>query len=504
MDKNKSLGIGLSYLLILIKLVITLLFTPYLVASLGVGGYGLYTLVGALAAYLYILDFGMNDSVLRFFVAHEKDHKVRDAFLARMLGLFAILGALLLLATLGMSALTETVFGTQNTPEQIDMLRNMILLTGAGAAVLIALNPLGALLSATESFVYLRGMEIAVTVASTLAMVMVLHAGHGPVEVVMVSASFMALQALLRLTYVALRLRIRVRLALPDISELRRVAGYALPIFVSMIAEVVFWKFDSILIGASIGMAPIAIYAIGLTFNKYFMSFATALSRILTPEIIRRVGLGTSAKDLTDDMIRISRIQALFLLMILSGLAIFGQRFLVLWLGPEFAPAYWVMLAVLVPYTLELTGNARNIILQVKGLYWQKSAITLAMAAVNIPLTIAFLKIWGVVGAALSTGIAILLGYLLIAVLMKIRIGMEMRRYWTQTARGILPVAVIVTVIGLITEQFLPGGWLILTLGTLLHVTVYSLAMYFLAINDSEQAFIARHVARLGRWTITA
>jgi O-antigen/teichoic acid export membrane protein len=497
---QRASGAVLSYVLILVKLVITLLITPFLVASLGLDGYGLYALVGALAAYLYILDFGMNDAVLRFFVRHEKNHAERDAFLARMLGLYFVIGALVLGATLGLRALSTPLFDVNNTPEQVDMLREMILLTGGGAAILVALNPVGALLSATESFVFLRSMEIGVTVVSAVVMVIVLRAGHGPVEVVMVSASFMALQALMRLVYAAVKLRVRIRMALPDMSELSRVGGYAAPIFVSMIAEVIFWKFDSILIGATIGVASIAIYSIGVTFNKYFMSFATALSRVMAPQIIRRVDGGASPQDLTDEMIRISRMQALFLLLILSGLIVYGERFLILWIGPEFTLSYWVMLAVLVPYTLELTGNARNIILQVKRLYWQKSAITVLLALLNIPLTILFLRIWGVLGAALSTGLAILVGYLLIAVLLKKRVGMEMGRYWMQTARGILPVAILMAVVGLIIERQMPDGWLALGIGVLMYTFVYTLAMYRFVMGNDERIFVKELLGRsLGR-----
>ncbi|WP_171006874.1 oligosaccharide flippase family protein [Shimia litoralis] len=495
MSKRVS-GAALSYLLIFVKLVVTLFFTPILVSSLGVDGYGLYALVGALAAYLYILDFGMNDSVMRFFVAHENDTVERDVFLAKMLGLYSLVGALILLGAYAMSLMAEPVFGASNTPEQVEMLSTMILITGIGAAFLVALNPLGALLSATESFIFLRSMEIAATVLSALVMVVVLRAGGGAVQIVMVSTASVITQAVLRLVYAAFVLDARVRIGLPDRKTLTRVARYAAPIFVVMIAETLFWKLDSILIGAVLGAAPVAVYAIGVTFNKYFMSFATALSRVMTPEIIRQIDRGADATMLTDLMIRISRFQAMFLLVILSGLAIFGQRFLVLWLGPEFAPAYWVMLAVLVPYTLELSGNARNIILQVKGLYWQRSAITMVMALLNIPLTLALLQIWGVVGAAISTGIAVFVGYVLIALLLKLRVGMEIGRYWLETARGILPLAVVVTALGLWAERYLPGGWDALLLGGLVHLTVFGLAIYWLAASPDERVFIDRFLRR--------
>lgn len=495
MSKRTS-GVALSYLLILVKLVVTLLFTPFLVSSLGMEGYGIYALVGALAAYLYILDFGMNDSVLRFFVEHENDKAERDRFLKKMLGLYTMIGGLVLLTAYGISGLIEPVFGARNTPDQVDMLRDMILITGGGAAVMVALNPVGALLSATESFVFLRSMEIAAAILSTLVMVAVLHAGGGAVHLVVVASVSTVAQALMRVAYAALVLRARVGLALPERPVLTRVVRYAAPIFVSVLAGALFWRLDNILIGAFLGAAPIAVYAIGVTFNKYFMSFATALSRVMTPEIIRQVDQGADAATLTDLMVRISRIQAMFLLLILSGLIVFGQRFLVLWLGPDFAPAYWIMLVILVPYTFELAGNARNIILQVKGLYWHKSAITFVMAALNVPLTLLLMKQLGVFGAALSTGIAIFAGYILIALLLKLRVGIEIKRYWLETARGIVPLAMVLTAAGLLTEPFLPQGWSAMAAGAALHTVIFGLVVYYLAANHDERAFIQRFLTR--------
>lgn len=493
---KRATGVALSYLLIMVKLVVTLFFTPFLVRSLGIEGYGLYALVGAMAAYLYILDFGMNDSVLRFFVEHENDPEERDRFLARMLGLYGAIGVLVMLAAFGLSVLVRPLFGAANTPEQLEMLRQMVLLTGVGAAVLVGLNPFGALLSASESFVFLRSMEIAVTIVSTLVIVLVLLRGGGAVEVVLVTSLSTVLQALMRLGYAVMVLRVRLRLSWPGRALLGKVGRYAAPIFVVMIAETLFWRLDSVLIGATIGAVPIAIYAIGVTFNKYFMSFATALSRVMTPEIIRQVDQGADAAGLTDLMIRISRIQAMFLLLILTSLVVFGQRFLTLWLGPEFAASYWVMLAILIPYTFELTGNARNIILQVKGLYWQRSAITFSMAALNVPLTIWLLQVWGVIGAAISTGIAVMIGYVLIALLLKLRVGMEIGRYWLQTARGIVPLAAVLAALGLWVETYLPEGWNALILGGLAYASIFGLAVYFLAASPEERAFIDRVLRR--------
>lgn len=494
---QRTSGALLSYALIVARLAITLAFTPVLVRSLGQEGYGLFALVGAMAAYLYILDFGINDSVIRYFVAHEKEPRKRDAFLSRMLSVYMVLGLLILAVTLLMVGLAGFVFAATLSPEQIVNAKLMLLVTGAGAAVLIGLNPIGALLSADERWVFLRGLDIVAAIVSTSIMYLVLMEGLGAVAIVVVTAGAIVVQALIKLVYVSMRMGVRVRLAWPDRIELRSVGGYAAPIFVSMIAEALFWKFDSILIGAVLGTAPVAVYAIGVTFNKYFMNFASALSRTMTPDIIRRIDQGADADTITQMMVRISRVQALMLLMILGGLTVFGQRFLLLWLGREFAISYWVMLAVLVPYALELTGNARNIVMQVKGLYWYKSRITFVTAAINIPLTVLMLQVWGVVGAAASTGISIFVGYFLIAIVLKQRIGLSMGLYWRETARGILPVAAGMVVTGIVLEPFLPVGWLWLFLGAILFSASYGLMMYLFAVNDYERGLFRRISSRL-------
>ncbi|MBV7377953.1 lipopolysaccharide biosynthesis protein [Maritimibacter dapengensis] len=484
---QRTTGTLLAYALIVVRIVVTLFYTPILVGELGQAAYGLFALVGALAAYLYVLDFGINDSVLRFFVAHGDRRDVRDAFLARMLVLYLGIAGLVALALGGMVALIGPVFARSIAPDQIETLRIMMVLTGIGAVALVAGNPVAALLSASERFVFLRGLEMAGVIGAALLNTWFLFQGFGAVAVVAVLTSTMLLQVLARVVYAVVVLGVRPGSPRPDRAELGRVARYAAPIFVSMLAEVVFWRLDAAIIAALIGAAPVAIYAIGVTFKTYFMSFATAMSRAITPEIVRRVDAGAGAAEITDLMVRISRLQALVLFLILGALIVFGLRFITLWLGPGYEQSYIVMLLVLGPYALELTGNARNIVLQVSGLYWRKSAITIAMALLNVPLTILLIGPFGVIGAAASTSVAILVNYLLIARLLQSALGLDMARYWRGTAQGILPVFIAATLAFQLLEPLIPEGWFWLVVGCLIYTLAYATAAWRFAMNDQER-----------------
>ncbi|MGZ9098236.1 MAG: oligosaccharide flippase family protein [Brevundimonas sp.] len=495
---QKINGALISYVGIAGNIAVALLFTPFLVSSFGPAGYGLLSIVIAFMAYLNMLDFGLNDSLLRFFVGHRSDKQATSRFLGRMLGLYILIGALILLGGQGLAAVFSVIFAATMSAEEIALLQSMIQVMSVGAAVLIALNPVSALNYAHERFVFMRSLEMLVSWGTTGVIVLFLLQGYGLMAVAMITAGGKVAQALMSATYAAAVLKIRLRIHRPDWAELRRVFVYAAPIFVSILAGQAFWKLDNILVGAILGAAPVAVYAIGVTFNKYFMTFSTAISRIVTPDVIRQIDAGADADTLTDLMIRISRIQAMAILLILGGLIVFGQRFLTLWLGPEFAVSYFVMIAVLCPFALELTGNARNIILQVKGLYWRKSAITAVTAALNIPLTLWLLHIWGVVGAAISTGAAVFIGYLLIAMLLKHRVGLSMWRYWRETARRIVPVFGVLVAGGLLLEPLLPSGWIGLLIGAFAFGGAYLAGMILLAANSYERGIMKRVVSRVG------
>lgn len=487
----------LSYAQVAIRIVTTLIFTPILVRALGQEGYGLFSIVGALAAYLYMIDFGMNDSVLRFFVQHEARPEGRRRFLAEMLGLYAALGALVVAATWVVHGLTPQLFGASLTPPQIALLQQMIIAVGAGAAVMVAFNQLGALISATERFVFLRGLEIVTAVGSTVLTIALLWRGYGALMVVMVMSWALVFQVVARLAYVVLVLRIPVGWAIPPRAELKPVVLYAAPIFVSVMVEQIYWKLDSLIIGALVGAAPAALYAIGTTFNKHLMSFGTAISRIMTPEIIRQVDAGADPEALTDLLVRVSRLQALFLLLVLSGLCLFGDRFIGLWLGSEYALSYVIMLIVLIPYTLELVGNARNIVLQVKGLYWLRSVPVLAIAVLNIPLTVVLIRLYGIIGAAVSTAIGLLAGYACVAVLLQVRVGLDMGRYFAGLARGLAPAMLAAVAGGLVIDRLVPTGWIGLIACAAIYTVLYGALILALGMNAYERRLLLRMWRRL-------
>lgn len=497
--RQRRLGGVLAYVQIALNIAIALAYTPFMVRTLGQADYGLFAIAGAMASYLVILDMGLADSVVRRLVGlHGRDDRQGERdFLGSMLSLYSVLGLVVLAAAAVAIACVPLLFGKAMDVGALHTLQAMLVPLGISTAVVVAGNPLNATLVAHERFVFLRSLEMTTVVLITAGNVVALLMGGGVLSVVVISSIGAACATIAKWLMVWKGLGVplvprRVRRA--QVSDM---SSYAAPIFVSMVVEQIFWKLDNLLIGARLGAAAVAVYAIGVMFNKYFMSFATAISRVMMPDMVRRIDAGSDAAILTQRLVEISRWQAMVLMLVLSGLGLFGQHFIRTWMGPGYELSYWVLLSTLGPYSLELIGNVRNVVLQVKGLYWWRAGIFLAAAVINIPATLLAIQHWGILGAAVCTGTGIIAAYLGVAWVLLRKAGIPVLGYLRGVWKGIAPALLLAAGIGAITGKLLPdAGWLALAGKVCMYSVVYLSLMWSIGMRADERSAVRAALRR--------
>ena len=82
MDSNKQikLGVFMSYLSIGINILVGLLFTPWMISSIGREEYGLFTLANSVIMF-FMFDFGLSSAITRFlskYLAEGRKDKVNN------------------------------------------------------------------------------------------------------------------------------------------------------------------------------------------------------------------------------------------------------------------------------------------------------------------------------------------------------------------------------------------------------------------------------------------
>ena len=65
-------GAIISYVSIFLNIVISLVYTPWMIRQIGVSDYGLYSLVGAFLGY-FTLDFGLSGTITRFIAKYRAE-----------------------------------------------------------------------------------------------------------------------------------------------------------------------------------------------------------------------------------------------------------------------------------------------------------------------------------------------------------------------------------------------------------------------------------------------
>lgn len=500
--RQRRIGGVLAYVQIALNIAIALAYTPFMVRTLGQSDYGLFAIAGAMVSYLVILDMGLADSVVRRLVGlHGKDDRQGEqAFLGSMLSLYGVLAGLVLLAACVLALCVPLLFGNSMEPHALRTLQLMLLPLAISTAAVVACNPVNATLVAHERFVFLRLLEMATVVLVTLASVAALLLGGGVLAVVVVSSCGAICAVMAKWLMVRRRLGLSLAPKRVERAQVADMSTYAAPIFVSMLVEQIFWKLDNILIGARLGAAAVAVYAIGVMFNKYFMAFATAISRVMMPDLVRRIDAGSDTAALTRRLVEVSRWQAIMLMLVLSGLLLFGQHFIDTWMGPGYGVSYWVLVCTLGPYAFELIGNVRNVVLQVKGLYWWRAGIFLVAALLNIPATLLAMRYWGIVGAAICTGAGILAAYLGVAWVLSRKAGIPIFAYWRGVWAGIAPALLLALGIGAILRVTLPeSGWLALAGKVILYSVAYLGLMWGMGLAMDERSQVRAVLRRRRR-----
>ena len=151
---KKSLGIILSYLLIVVDIVVGVLFVPFLLKSLGDQEYGLYKLMLSTASYLSVLDFGIGGTITRYVVKFRTQKNGRDEenFLAMGFLIYAILALLVIAFAVGIALFIPNIYAVSITPEQYGYAQTIFMLICAQTAVALFNHAFNGLLLAYEKY----------------------------------------------------------------------------------------------------------------------------------------------------------------------------------------------------------------------------------------------------------------------------------------------------------------------------------------------------------------
>lgn len=487
---QRRYGAVLSYVSLALNIAVAFILTPILVRLLGKGQFGLFTLMSSIAIYFLLADIGLNDMVLRYVVRYMRTTREE---LGTFLGV-VIVGYVGVVALMAVGAGVGYTFLTPQhwpklTPQELADFRFMYVVALASAGLVLISNPFGAILAAHQKFIFIQTTAIATRVLSAVLLVLYLQIGHSVRTAFVLNNLVQASICLFQIAYVLIAIRPPIRPRRVPLSYLGEKLNYSGPIFIVVLVEMIYWRLDTVIIGSMVGTVGLAIFSVGVLFQKYLQRLATTISAVWIPRLLARLEAGRDPHGTTMEMVTIARLQLLIVLPMLGGVIFFGRDFLKLWLGEGFLGAYPVMLWTLIPYAVEVVGNVRNTVLQVRGLYWQRAVTIIIFALLNVVVTVLLIPRVGIVGAAIGTGLGLLCGYVYVQWLLWRKADYRPGLFYGALFRGIWIVIPVMVVAGLALGFWPSSTWFDFIAKAAIFTAVYASMVWLVGMNRTERGY---------------
>ena len=492
--KQLKAGFVLNYVVIILNTVVGLLYTPYMLRMMGQSEYGLYSLVASVIAYLTVLDLGFGNAIVRYTAKFRAEKKTEEQY--EMFGMFFLLylviGIIAFGIGLGLYFNVGTLFGDTMTAVELDRARIMMLLLVANLAFTFPMSIWGSIIQAYEDFVFQKSLNIFRIILNTAVMICLLHFGYKAVAMVVVQTIFNVLTLVLNFIYCRRKLNIHIYFRFKHFhwGFLKEVAIYSFWIFLNAIMDRVYWSTGQFVLGAMVGTAAVAVFAIAIQLEGMYMQFSTAISSVFLPKVTAMVATNRSRKEISDLFIRTGRIQYIVLAYILSGFIIFGRQFIELWAGAGYTDAYIISLLFFIPLTVPLIQNLGITILQARNEMKFRSVLYIIIALVSLAMQIVLTRFFGGIGCAMGVSGALVVGQILIMnVYYQRRQDLDIKTFWKEISKmSIIPIVLIFSSMLVIRHFFALDSWGKLILGIAAFSLVYIPLFFRFSMTDDERS----------------
>src|SRR5699024_9988365 len=405
-------GVYLSYISLFVTNISNLILTPFIIKNLGNSEYGLYMLIGAFVGYIAVLDFGLGNTVVRFVAKYraENDKKNEENFLFSTFLIYIIISIIILIIGTIIYFNLTVIFGQSLSSEEISIAKLMFIILLINLAFTLPMKSFTAIMTAYERFIYPRTLTILRNILRMILIFILLSFEYKVIAIVMIDAILNLIMMALIMFYVFLKLRVKIRFYYLNIQLIREIFSYSSLIFISVIVDQIYWRIGHLILGVVASTTEVAIFAVGMMFGQYFITFSTSISGVFLPKITTMVVKDASGEELTDILIKTGRLQFIVLGLVLGGFIILGKTFINLWTGPDYYYSWIIGLIVMIPLIIVLTQTIGISILQAKNMHGFRAIIYLFISIINTMISIYLAKMYGSIGAAIGTSLSLVLG----------------------------------------------------------------------------------------------
>lgn len=501
MNKRRS-GTLVSYIYSITQVVVNLLYVPILLAGIGQAEYGLYQMVGSIIAYLSIINSTFSAGAVRFY---SKYYVLGDEEgMANTLGILRRIYKIAYLIVAGATAAAVgavvTIYQNSLSPWEIQESCMMLGILALNLMLTMENTVSIACITAHEEFTFLKLSQLCLLIVQPIVIIFLIKYFPFALTVTAVQLVCNSFLVATQDIFSKKKLGMDTRMRFLDKGLERQIITFSGTIVLATIADQIFWRADQLILAYMYGTEPVAVYAVGSQIVNTYLPLGVAVASVFMPRVSELWHKDHNLKAISDLFIKVSRVTLYPLLAVLLGFIIFGHDFIRLWAGIGYDAAYWVAVFELAPFTVDVAQNIGLTILQVMDRYGFRAKMYFVAAVINIGLTVWLAQALGIVGAAIASGIVMIVssGFILNWYYQK-KIGMDMIGWWKSVLQEILPMFVLCIAGCFAWRPFAGCGWGGFVIGILCWAVAFTLVSYFLCADEYEKNLVRGMVRKVLR-----
>lgn len=447
--KNIFFGSIISYITIFVEVIISIIYTPFLLKSLGDVDYGIRAFCVSLVSYLNLLTLGLGDAYYRFrkLKQNEDENNVKKinglfVFIFSMIAIISLIVGFIFILLLKNSVISFDKFPPERSEIIVVVLSIMVVQTAFHFPFSILTLILGYRRKFTIRNIINLINVILIPLLTTFVIVFKVYS----VLLISVTLVSFAVSILIDLSkafvvFVKEKERISFKLKKTDFKLILSIFSYCIVVFAASAVSIIHNATDQVVLGMMISAEAVTMYALSVTFSNYLTSMTTSVSSLFSPKLtIDAIDKKHNSVKYTCNFIWTGI--SIILVFIIGGFLTCGNEFIKGWLGPEKSVIYYYALLLMavnaitsgikVSYTVQTALNKHKF----------AAIIYILFLILNIGLSIVLANFLNVYGVIIATVVSKTLETIVLSAYSRKVIKLSLSEYRTSLIKNSL-IAVI-------------------------------------------------------------
>jgi len=381
---------------------INLLLTPYILAHLNVGDFGVWVLLSIFVYSFSLLDLGLGSSFVKYISAYHvhEDYDSINKVIFSGIAFYALFGVFIIIAGLLVEHPLLHLFRIENASAVYFLVLLTCAITNIGAMLLSVFKGI-------QRMDKSNSIEIKLSLINLVGTVAFLEAGFGMFGLAL-NAVLCALIALV-VTGASLKREVQ-KISFGwnfDRALLREMFGYGLKISVSRLGGLICFQADKLIVSRVLGLAAVSFYEVSARLTSFMRAVPLVMLSALIPAT-SELGARKDRQKILRTYFLVSKYVAMVTIGLVTLLVLDADSLVKLWLGAGFEQSVFLIQILAIGYGANVLGGTASQIGAGVGRPEFDMRSTILLSVINPILSIALVQKFGAPGAAAGTSLALI------------------------------------------------------------------------------------------------